>query len=82
MCDIPYTVGPGLQFFHIGSFIHIGKNCQIGKNFSFPGGVVLGKGKEQVTTSFKMFGGFVKVTRMCVPLNTIEIIIHHYAEKN
>lgn len=25
----PNTVGPGLHFYHIGSFIHIGKNCQI-----------------------------------------------------
>ena len=41
----PNTVGPGLKFYHIGSFIHIGENCHIGKNLSFPGGVVLGKGK-------------------------------------
>lgn len=41
----PNTVGPGLEFYHIGSFIHIGKHCKIGKNFSFPGGLVLGKGK-------------------------------------
>ena len=41
----PNTIGPGLQFYHIGSFIHIGKHCRIGKNFCFPGGVVLGKGK-------------------------------------
>lgn len=44
----PNTVGPGFEFFHIGSFIHIGKDCHIGKNFCFPGGVVLGKAKGGV----------------------------------
>ena len=41
----PNTIGPGWQFYHIGSFIHIGAHCRIGKNFCFPGGVVLGKDK-------------------------------------
>ena len=44
----PNTVGPGLHFYHIGSFIHIGKHCRIGSNFTFPGGVLLGAGKGGV----------------------------------
>lgn len=48
-CSInPNTVGPGLKFYHIGAFIHIGKDCSIGKNFTFPGGLVIGKGKEGI----------------------------------
>ena len=48
-CSIyPNTVGPGLNFHHIGTYIHIGSECRIGKNFCFPGGIVLGKGKGGV----------------------------------
>lgn len=56
----PNTIGPGLQFYHLGSFIHIGKDCRIGCNFNFPGGFVCGRGKDglcEVTIGDNCFVG-------------------------
>lgn len=44
----PNTLGPGVRFFHVGSFIHIGSNVKIGKNATILPGVVFGNKTQEL----------------------------------